>query len=390
MSPYRDMFKDFVDLSTQGRVVRLGDDNKTIPILGQGTLCLTVQGKTLALANTLYVPDLLAILLSSRVLRRMAPGCALVADHDGCFLTFPSFTFEIDDARDCTLPCTRVPSDTRLFDFDSRLHLSQHASTHERRDHRQAIQVTYMHQARLAGLRKSQAHLDPHNLRTQDGSLAWSHPEDPATKDISTSKKEPLAKEAPIRPVYSVSNSATKAEERMSSYDLKRMFGCRSLNDWRMLERTGTGLHVVHEGSPLTIGDMATINRNRYDKLLDRPKTALHTIGMDIGYGEGTSPGGYKYALTLVDFATRHTWVYGLRTKSSECIIDTLWCFYYIDAGGFPTRIRCDFDSSFVKGKVYSFLRRRGIRVGASPPGRQPSFKKGSCSDQKIDYMYTY
>jgi hypothetical protein len=140
MSPYRDMFKDFVDLSTQGRVVRLGDDNKTIPILGQGTLCLTVQGKTLALANTLYVPDLSAILLSSRVLRRMAPGCALVADHDGCFLTFPSFTFEIDDARDCTLPCTRVPSDTRLFDFDSRLHLSQHASTQER-DYRQALQA---------------------------------------------------------------------------------------------------------------------------------------------------------------------------------------------------------------------------------------------------------
>jgi hypothetical protein len=190
MSPYRDMFKDFVDLSTQGRVVRLGDDNKTIPILGQGTLCLTVQGKTLALANTLYVPDLSAILLSSRVLRRMAPGCALVADHDGCFLTFPSFTFEIDDARDCTLPCTRVPSDTRLFDFDSRLHLSQHASTQER-DHRQALQVTYMHHARLAGLRKSQAHLDPHYLRTQDGSLAWPLPEDPATKGVSSSKKDP-------------------------------------------------------------------------------------------------------------------------------------------------------------------------------------------------------
>jgi transposase InsO family protein len=115
---------------------------------------------------------------------------------------------------------------------------------------------------------------------------------------------------------------------------------------------------------------MATINRNRHGKLLDRPKTTLHTVGMDIGYGEGTSPGGYKYALTLVDFATRHTWVYGLRTKSSECIIDALWCFY-IDAGGFPTRIRCDFDSSFVKGKVYSFLRRKGIRVGVSPPGRQ-------------------
>jgi hypothetical protein len=72
------------------------------------------------------------------------------------------------------------------------------------------------------------------------------------------------------------------------------MCGCRSLNDWRTLEKTGTGLHLVHEGSPLlTIGDTATINRNKHGKLLDHPKTALHTVGMDIGYGEGTSPGGY-------------------------------------------------------------------------------------------------
>jgi hypothetical protein len=157
----------------------------------------------------------------------------------------------------------------------------------------------------------------------------------------------------------------------MSSYDLKCMFGCRLLNDWRMLEHTGTGLHVIHEGKPLlTIGDMATINRNNHGKILERPRTALHTVGMAIGYGDGTSPGGYKYTLTLVDFATCHTWVYGLRSKTADCIIDALWCFY-IDAGGFPTRIRCDFDSSFIKGKVYSFLRRKGIRVGASPPSRQ-------------------
>jgi hypothetical protein len=101
--PYRDMFTDFVGLSTRGRMARLQDDNKMIPILGQGTMCLTINGRTLALANTIYVPDLSAILLSSRVLRWIAPGCALFANHDGFFLTFPNFTFEIDDTMDCTL-----------------------------------------------------------------------------------------------------------------------------------------------------------------------------------------------------------------------------------------------------------------------------------------------
>ena len=103
-----------------------------------------------------------------------------------------------------------------------------------------------------------------------------------------------------------------------------------------MLERTGTSLHVFHEGKPpLSIGDMATINCNRHGKLLSRPRHSLHTVGMDIGYGKGTSPGGHKYALTLVDLATRHTWVYGLRTKGADSIIDALWSFF-IDARGSP------------------------------------------------------
>ena len=370
MCPHRDIFIDYVDLGDQGRVFRLGEDNKTIPILGRGTMRLNIQGHTIALANTLYVPDLSAILLSSRIFRHISPGCAFIADHDGCFLTFPEVTFEINDDSDCTLLCQTVPPTTATFDFDSRLHLFDHSSNKERQ-HRNALRATYMQKARLAGIRKSQAHLDPTNLRSPDGLLPWSDSSDHATMEAHPQiGKDKVPANSPIQPVYLVPNSATKAAERMSSYDLKRMFGCRSLNDWRMLE-TGTGLHVMHEGSPpLTIGDMATINRNKHGKLLDRPTTALHTVGMDIGYGGGTSPGGYKYALTLVDFANRHTWVYGLGTKTAGCITDALWCFC-IDAGNFPTRIRCNFDSSFIKGKVYSFLRRKGIRVGASPPNRQ-------------------
>jgi hypothetical protein len=56
---------------------------------------------------------------------------------------------------------------------------------------------------------------------------------------------------------------------------------------------------------------------------------------MDIGYGKGTSPGGHKYALTLVDLAMHHVWVYGLHTKGAASVIDALWSFF-IDAGGIP------------------------------------------------------
>jgi hypothetical protein len=47
--------------------------------------------------------------------------------------------------------------------------------------------------------------------------------------------------------------------------------------------------------------------------------------------------------------------VYGLKTKTSASIIDAL-CSFFIDASGLPKHLCCNFDSSFVKGNVYSFL----------------------------------
>jgi hypothetical protein len=89
-----------------------------------------------------------------------------------------------------------------------------------------------------------------------------------------------------------------------------------------------------------------------------------HTISADIGYGEGVGPGGYKYCL---DLATRYTWVYGLSDLSGDCLIDALWRFF-VDAGGFPKRFRCDFDWRFLHGKVCCLLRSHGAKIGASPP----------------------
>jgi hypothetical protein len=104
------------------RVVRLGDENKTIPIDGRGTLCINVLGHAVAYANALHVPDLSAILLSTRVHRRVTQGYSFLADHDGCFFTYPNFTVEIADTDDCVIPCSRLPPGTPL-DFDACLHL---------------------------------------------------------------------------------------------------------------------------------------------------------------------------------------------------------------------------------------------------------------------------
>ena len=71
-----------------------------------------------------------------------------------------------------------------------------------------------------------------------------------------------------------------------------------------------------------------------------------------------------------MDLATRYTWVYGLTDLTGNSICDALWRFF-VDAGGFPRRFRCDFDRRFINGKVGRLLRSHGVKIGASPPYRQ-------------------
>jgi hypothetical protein len=119
MGPHPEMFIDYLDIQSENRYVRLGNESRRILIHGTGTLCLEVVGKRVAYANSLYVPQLSAILLSSRVHRRAAEGCSFLADHSGCFLTFPTFKIEIDDTDDCTIDCLPIQDPSLPMDFDS-------------------------------------------------------------------------------------------------------------------------------------------------------------------------------------------------------------------------------------------------------------------------------
>jgi hypothetical protein len=68
---------------------------------------------------------------------------------------------------------------------------------------------------------------------------------------------------------------------------------------------------------------------------LTRLTKALDTVGMDICYGDGVSPGGYSYCLMLIDRATRKTWVYGIPDMNVQTLSDALWKSF-VDAGLAP------------------------------------------------------
>jgi hypothetical protein len=85
-----------------------------------------------------------------------------------------------------------------------------------------------------------------------------------------SSSSSPNSDESPTVPVYSISNSGIGETERINTTELKRYFGCRKFVNWKLLESTGTGVKVIKDREgPSTVGDFATICRNKHGKLLD-------------------------------------------------------------------------------------------------------------------------
>jgi hypothetical protein len=266
MGPHRDMFIDYTDIQSESRYVRLDNESRRILIHGTGTLCLEVTGKHIAYVNSLYVPQLSAILLSSRVHRRAAEGCSFLVDHLGRFLTFPTFEIEIDDTDGCTVDCLPIRDPSMPMDFDSRRHLTAHLSKEAVRVLAQNLAFRAMTTARLSGVQKAAGHVQEPTTTTKIRNKTC--PED----------------DFPTVPVYSVSNSGIGETERINTTELQRYFGCRKFANRNLLETTGTGIKVIKDREgPRTIRDFATIRRNNHGKLLDGLLRALHTGGMDIG-----------------------------------------------------------------------------------------------------------
>ena len=80
---------------------------------------------------------------------------------------------------------------------------------------------------------------------------------------------------------------------------------------------------------------------------------------MDIVFGDCVALGGHRYALLLVDVATKYCWVYGILSLSSTSITSALELFK-ADAGRLPHRFHSDFDRKLIGGNALRWILSNG------------------------------
>ncbi|MGH3054873.1 MAG: hypothetical protein ACRDL7_07830, partial [Gaiellaceae bacterium] len=113
MIPDQSAFVSYIP--SEGAAVTLADKSR-VSCRGHGRAVISLDGHIIMLSDCLHVPDLRAPLYSVRQHRRL-PGCAFIADHRQCLLTFPSFFVTIDDSDDCVIPYRLIGTTSTAIEF---------------------------------------------------------------------------------------------------------------------------------------------------------------------------------------------------------------------------------------------------------------------------------
>jgi len=147
---------------------------------------------------------------------------------------------------------------------------------------------------------------------------------------------------------------ATAPQKAIYSTDqLRKYFGFRNVNTIiKELKQTATnfGISTLESEPILDIGDIATIDKpQRNTSPLPLPINPGDVIHADILFGSGPAIGGAKYALFLVDRASRHKYIYPIQNLKEDILPSFIK--FFNDIGRTPNLIRTDFDHKLM-GKV--------------------------------------
>jgi len=411
--------------------VILADKSKTA-CLGIGTITIILGGKEIVLHDVLHVPNLRSPLLSVRCFRRLK-GCSFISDNSGCFLTFPTFFLPVDDSSDCIIKRNLVKTPSSPS-FDSRLVGTVSAvsdNTRHRSLRRPAItsrktETTSLDSSNNNNTLTHSTSSQPTNnipsslptiLETTDSqhlpevnecnlpnisSPSTSPLSSKQIQDILQNVTKHLETHGRITPELlhllgqdktrpNVSTSTTPSDhptllssdkmsntvstnKRFTIQQLSRYFGFRSFKNWDILYDVCQPNFSLLKTSEklLELGQVANMKKARSNKIpVERPVNYLEVVHCDIGFGDCKSVGnGALYCITLVDRATRYSWIYPLKYLHHDSLKSTFQQ-WMIDCGGCPSRLYSDFDPKILDGPTANFLRDKNIILRGAPTGRQ-------------------
>ena len=177
-----------------------------------------------------------------------------------------------------------------------------------------------------------------------------------------------------LRPVDSILQSSPN-KVTLTDTDLRQGFGFRNTTfiSKKLHSFTTKTFSLTSSDSPeiIDLGSIATIDKS---KRTTTPLTLPHNFGdlihCDILYGSNTSIKGFRYALFLIDKATRFKFVYGLKSLQDILPVFKRFC---ADIGFVPAELRTDFHTKLMGHQMQSFMNHHGSVISSVPAGKQRS-----------------
>jgi hypothetical protein len=356
--------------------VTLGDETQ-LPIMGRGKAVFMINGKTIQVRDALHVPGLRAPLYSLRKHRHM-DGCGYYSQFGvGSFILFPSFTIEVDDSEDNIVSYKSIGRQLNVkLDYKEPKY-PQARPAHLIPDDEDLQHVTFHvpdpKARKLPPVPSTPSVPDPDpddSIIISDDELTQSATK-PLTKRMLAAIHDDVSKIPSVPPAYTPAPAENST--KFDSLHLHRIFGCRKFKNQTHITAASKNAELIRCGEmPSTIGDYTTINNPAKGKPLTKRRKYLNKVHMDIVFGDCVALGGFRYALVIVDVATRFTWVYGLTSLSSSDIIGALLQFR-IAAGAMPKEFHSDFDRKLIGGQTLRWIQENHSSIKAAPARRQSS-----------------
>ena len=209
---------------------------------------------------------------------------------------------------------------------------------------------------------------------TEQGSLLPGHQHhlsnntEPASAESDSDLPKP-----PLR-VHDIPVSSLPNDVSFTISQIQRGFGFRNVNNIlqqiKETSKNNFSISTTDQEPILDLGLTATIDKSKRNTTpVTLPKNFGEVIHMDILYGSATAHGQIKYALYLIDRATRYKAIYPIKDLTTDILPNIkLFC---TEMQCIPKHFICDCDQRLFSQEVQDWLTDNDSRITATPEGKQ-------------------